>query len=79
MFFDRDPFGQPTVPSGVGVGVSVSGMFGGGPHAIAAFENADATVIVTVSSTISAGVNSRASAVRRSSVMPFGYVINTSA
>jgi hypothetical protein len=32
-----------------------------------------------VSSTISAGVNSRASAVRRSSVMPFGYVINTSA
>jgi hypothetical protein len=63
----------------VGVGTSSTGMSGGAPKATAAFENAIAVVIVAVSSTSSAGVNSCASAARRSSSIPFGSTISASA
>lgn len=48
------------------------GIWGGGPQAIAAFENAEAIVIVVVSSTISPGENSPANRARRSSSNPAG-------
>ena len=44
--------------SAVGVGTSSTGIDGGGPQAIAALENADASATVNVSSTSCPGVNS---------------------
>ncbi len=65
----QPPSGRPsslryiTEPSGVGVGTSSTGMSGGGPHATAAFENAMAKAVVSVSSTTCSGVNSSFSCV----------------
>ena len=67
--------GHVTLRPGPGVGTSSSGMVGGGPHAIAALENADASAVVNSNSTISAAENSASRAVRRSSVIPPGSLI----
>ena len=56
----------------------MSGSSGGGPHAIAAFENAEANVMVAVSSTSCARVNSAASSARRASSMLCGSLTKAS-
>jgi hypothetical protein len=57
----------------------MTGMSAGGPQVIAVRENADASAIVSVSSTCSAGVKASRISVRNSSDIDDGSVTITSA